>query len=169
MPALIAALLVAQLVTGPVRPAPRGKAKVPPKPTPAAAPLCDGDYADALPAEKASAILDASKDPFAFAIRHVALVKLMADPQADIAVLKAKKQLPLMSWRIGRSASLRPGNLVYVRGFPLGAFAALNTGKVLNPMTVDSEKGWNHTDFVVDALLSSGNSGSPVFAVTCRT
>src|SRR5438132_5957239 len=72
MPALIAALLVAQLVTGPVRPAPRGKAKVPPKPTPAAAPLCDGDYADALPAEKASAILDASKDPFVFAIRNTA-------------------------------------------------------------------------------------------------
>src|SRR5438067_941912 len=237
----------------------KGKpAKPPAKPAaqPAHPPLCSGDYADALPPEKASSILDTAKQPFVFAIRntatyehvyygrdgklrraylrslvhgtgfgyrivngetqlvtnehvasqpdvtdeehavegvptgskkvreqlkivrdenddyepgHVALVKLMADPQADIAVLKAKKQLPLMSWRIGRSASLRPGNLVYVRGFPLGAFAALNTGKVLNPMTVDSEKGWNHTDFVVDALLNSGNSGSPVFAVSCRT
>ncbi len=100
---------------------------------------------------------------------HVMLVKVLSDAQADIAVLKAKKMLPVMPWRVGRSAALRPGNLVYVRGFPLGAFAALNTGKVLNPMTLDAERGWNHTDFVVDALLNSGNSGSPVFAVSCRT
>jgi serine protease Do len=58
---------------------------------------------------------------------------------------------------------------VQVRGFPLGAFAALNSGKVLNPSTVDTERGWNHTDFVVDALLNAGNSGSPVFAISCRT
>ena len=100
---------------------------------------------------------------------HIALVKLLSDPQADIAVLKARKQLPLMPYRIGRSAALRPGNLVQVRGFPLGAFAALNTGKVVNPMTHDTERGWNHADFMIDALLASGNSGSPVFAVSCRT
>ena len=40
---------------------------------------------------------------------------------------------------------------------------------MLNPLTVDSERGWNHADFVVDALLNAGNSGSPVFAVSCRT
>jgi len=45
----------------------------------------------------------------------------------------------------------------------------VNTGKVLNPMTHDSERGWNHVDFMIDALLASGNSGSPVFAVSCRT
>jgi len=56
-----------------------------------------------------------------------------------------------------------------VRGFPLGAFAALNTGKVLNPLTHDIERGWNHADFMIDALLASGNSGSPVFAISCRT
>jgi serine protease Do len=100
---------------------------------------------------------------------HVLLTKLLSDGQADIAVLKAKKQLGLMPYRIGRSGALRPGNLVQVRGFPLGAFAALNTGKVLNPMTVDTERGWNHVDFVIDALLNTGNSGSPVFAISCRT
>src|SRR5258705_7684325 len=100
---------------------------------------------------------------------HVPLAKLLSDTQADIAVLKARKQLPVMPYRLGRSAALRPGNLVQVRGFPLGAFAAVNTGKVLNPMTHDTERGWNHVDFMVDALLASGNSGSPVFAVSCRT
>jgi serine protease Do len=256
MPALVLALLLAQVVPATAK----GKARPPPAKPAAAKPvapvLCSGDYADALPVEKANAILDAAKDAFVFAIRntatyehvyyghdgklrraylrsvvhgtgfgyrivsgetqivtnehvasqpdvtdddhpvegvptgskkvreqlkivrdenddyepgHVILTKLLSDPQGDIAVLKAKKQLGVSPWRIGRSASLRPGNLVYVRGFPLGAFAALNTGKVLNPMTVDSERAWNHVDFVVDALLNSGNSGSPVFAISCRT
>src|SRR5437764_5629671 len=254
MSALLVALLIAQAHAAPSR----GKAKPPAaKPAPAQpAPLCNGDYGDVLPVEKASAILDAAKDPYVFAIRntatyehvyyghdgklrraylrsvvhgtgfayrvvsgetqlvtnehvasqpdvtedehsvegvptgskkvreqlkivrdenddyepgHVPLLKALSDPQADIAVLKAKKRLGAMPFRIGRSAALRPGNLVQVRGFPLGAFAALNTGKVLNPMTVDSERGWNHSDFVVDALLNSGNSGSPVFAISCRT
>jgi serine protease Do len=239
-----------------------GKGKPPKataKPAPAQekpAPLCAGDYADALPAEKAAAILDAVKEPFVFAIRniatyehvyygrdgklrraylrsvvhgtgfayrvvngetqvvtnehvasqpevtdddhpvegvppgskkvreqlkivrdetddyepgHVALSKALSDAQADIAVLKARKQLPVMPYRLGRSGALRAGNLVQVRGFPLGAFAALNTGKVLNPMTHDSERTWNHSDFMIDALLSAGSSGSPVFAVSCRT
>ena len=256
MPALIVAVLLAQAAS----PAAAVKGQRPPaRPAaakPAPPPLCAGDYADALPAEKAAAILDAVKEPFVFAIRntatyehvyygrdgklrraylrsvvhgtgfayrivngetqlvtnehvasqpevtddehpvegiptgskkvreqlkivrdetddyepgHVSLTKVLSDPQADIAVLKARKVLGTMPYRVGRSSALRPGNLVQVRGFPLGAFAALNIGKVLNPMTHDSERGWNHSDFMVDALLASGNSGSPVFAVSCRT
>src|SRR3954468_1862430 len=252
--ALIAALIAAQPVPA------VAKAK-PPKARPAPVapqhpPLCAGDYADALPPEKAAAILDAVKEPFVFAVRntatyehvyyghdgklrraylrsvvhgtafayhivngetqlvtnehvasqpdvtddehpvegvptgskkvreqlkivrdetddyepgHVPLSKLMSDTQADIAVLKARKQLAVMPYRLGRSAALRAGNLVQVRGFPLGAFAALNSGKVLNPITHDSERAWNHVDFMVDALLASGNSGSPVFAISCHT
>src|SRR6185503_8080604 len=33
----------------------------------------------------------------------------------------------------------------------------------------DVEQGWDHVDFVVDALLSEGNSGSPVLALSCAT
>jgi serine protease Do len=223
MTALLAAMLVAQaaspghMQSKPKKPPPKAAEKpaAPPQP----APLCPGDYADALPAEKASAILDSVKQPFVFAIRntatyehvyyghdgklrraylrsvvhgtgfgwkvvngetqvvtneHVAsqpdvLGKVLSDPAADLAVLKAKKTLSVMPWRVGRSSALRAGNLVYVRGFPLGAFAALNMGKVLNPMTADTERSWDHADFVVDALLNAGNSGSPVFAISCRT
>jgi serine protease Do len=261
MTALLLALVVAQAVPA-AKPKATGKTAAPPaaKPVPAKAvpvpPLCNGDYADTLPAEKANAILDAAKDPFVFAIRntttyehvyygregklrraylrsvlhgtgfsyrivngetqivtnehvasqpevtddehpvegiptgskkvreqlkivhdeaddyepgHVPLTRLLSDPQSDIAVLKAHRQLGVMPYRIGRSASLRAGNLVQVRGFPLGAFAALNTGKVLNPSMIDSERAWNHTDIMVDALLNVGNSGSPVFAISCRT
>jgi serine protease Do len=256
VPALAIALMLAQAVAAPARGKPT---KAPAKPSvthPVRPQLCAGDYADALPPEKAAAILDAVKEPFVFAIRntatyehvyygrdgklrraylrsvvhgtafayrvlngetqlvtnehvasqpdvtdeehavdgvptgskkvreqlkivrdetddyepgHIALGKLLSDTQADIAVLKARKQLPVMPYRIGRSAALRPGNLVQVRGFPLGAFAALNSGKVLNPLTHDTERGWNHADFMIDALLASGNSGSPVFAISCRT
>ena len=253
--ALIVALIAAQPLPAAAKAKP-AKARPAPAAPPQPPPLCAGDYADALPAEKAAAILDAVKEPFVFAVRntatyehvyyghdgklrraylrsvvhgtafayrivngetqlvtnehvasqpdvtdddhpvegvppgskkvreqlkivrdetddyepgHIALTKVLSDPQADIAVLKARKQLAVMPYRIGRSSALRPGNLVQVRGFPLGAFAALNTGKVLNPMTHDSERGWNHSDFMIDALLSSGNSGSPVFAVSCRT
>jgi S1-C subfamily serine protease len=235
----------------PKKQGPPGQPKLPASPA-----ICGGDYADALPAEAASRILDAKGDSFVFAIRniatyehvyygrdgklrkaylrsvvhgtgfaikallgetflvtnehvasrpevtddehgvqgippgskkvreqlkivhdesddyepeHVALSRVLSDPAADIAMLKAKKVLPVMPYRLGRSSALRSGNLVTVRGFPLGVFAALNSGKVVNPYTLDTEKAWQHTDFVIDALLSGGNSGSPVFAVSCRT
>ena len=75
----------------------------------------------------------------------------------------------MLPWKIGRSAALRERNVVEVRGFPLGAFQATNVGKVVSAFDHDSYHEWDHDDFVVDALLSSGNSGSPVLAVSCRT
>jgi S1-C subfamily serine protease len=99
----------------------------------------------------------------------VALQRVAVDPQRDAAVLKAKVLLPVLPWKIGRSAALRERNVVEVRGFPLGAFAATNVGKVVSAYDHDDEREWDHDDFVVDALLSSGNSGSPVLAVSCRT
>src|ERR1051325_6037373 len=178
-----------------------------PAPAPAAT-LCDGDYADSVPAARASEILDGVKEQFVFAIRniatyervyygrdgklrrnyirsvvhgtglayevkdgetlivtnehvanrpevtddeppvegvppgskkvreqlkivrdeeddyepgHVALKLALSDSASDIAIVKAHKILPVMPFRIGRSSALRPGNLVQVRGFPLGA------------------------------------------------
>src|SRR6267378_111918 len=223
MRALVIALVLAQALPA----AAKSKAKAPAKPAKPAAPqppspppsLCSGDYADALPAEKAASILDAVKQPFVFAIpntatyehvyygrdgklrraylrsvvhgtafayrivngetqlvtnEHVAGQPDVTDDEHAVEGVptgskKVREQLQMMPYRLGRSAALRPGNLVQVRGFPLGAFAAVNTGKVLNPMTHDTERGWNHVDFMIDALLASGNSGSPVFAVSCRT
>ncbi len=253
-------LLAALVLAAPAAPA-RSRAKKPPAATPAAvapqkAPLCEGDYADAVPPAAASQVLDGVREQFVFAIRntatyehvyygrdgklrrgyvrsvvhgtgfayrvrdgetlivtnqhvaerpdvtddehpvdgvptgskkvreqlkivrnedddyepgHVALARVLSDAPADIAIVKAHKLLPVMPFRFGRSSALRPGNLVQVRGFPLGAFSAVSVGKVVNPYTEDTEKGWSHSDFVIDALLSAGNSGSPVFAVSCRS
>ncbi len=90
----------------------------------------------------------------------VPLTRVVADPQLDVAVLKARVALPVMPWKIGRSASLRERNVVNVRGFPLGIIKADNVGKVVSAFDHDDFKEWEHDDFVVDALLAAGNSGS---------
>ncbi len=100
---------------------------------------------------------------------QIPLAPVVADAALDVAVLKTTHPLRVMPYRIGRSSRLRVGNAVLVRGYPLGAFAASNTGKVISVGQADTEHGWNHQDFAVDALLNVGNSGSPVLAVSCRT
>ncbi|HZS39617.1 MAG TPA: trypsin-like peptidase domain-containing protein [Polyangia bacterium] len=99
----------------------------------------------------------------------VPLTHVVTDRQLDAAVLRAKVTLPIIPWKIGRSTALKPRNVVQVRGFPLGAFAAINVGKVISAYDHDDYKDWDHDDFVIDALLSAGNSGSPVLAVSCAT
>ncbi|HET9594553.1 MAG TPA: serine protease [Anaeromyxobacteraceae bacterium] len=98
-----------------------------------------------------------------------ALEPVLADEALDLAILKTRQPLQVMPYRLGRSAALRVGNAVQVRGYPLGAFAAANTGRVIGVAQPDRERGWSHEDFAIDAPLNAGNSGSPVFAVSCRT
>jgi serine protease Do len=99
----------------------------------------------------------------------ISLTPVVADPLLDASVLKTRTSLKTMPYRIGRSSALRVGNVVAVHGFPLGAFAATNLGKVVNAYDRDTAKEWDHVDFVTDALLSPGSSGSPVLALSCRT
>jgi serine protease Do len=100
---------------------------------------------------------------------QIPLKLIAADPRLDAAILKAGRRLTVLPYAIGKSQALRQGNAVEVRGFPLGLLHAVNTGKVVNPYDLDVEQGWDHVDFVIDALLSEGNSGSPVLALSCRT
>ncbi len=100
---------------------------------------------------------------------QIALQRVAADPLLDAAILKAPQKLTVLPYKIGRSAALRQGNAVIVRGFPLGVMQAVSSGKVVNPYDRDQEQGWDHVDFVVDALLSEGNSGSPVLAASCKS
>ncbi|HEY6098403.1 MAG TPA: serine protease, partial [Anaeromyxobacter sp.] len=99
----------------------------------------------------------------------VPLARVAADPQLDVAVLRARGALPVVPWKLGRSAALRERNAVDVRGFPLGVLRTNNVGKVTSAYQHHEDRDWEHDDFAVDALLSPGNSGSPVFAVSCRT
>ena len=94
---------------------------------------------------------------------------VVTDPQLDVAILRAHAPLQVMPWKVGRSAALRERNVVEVRGFPLGAFRATNIGKVVSAHDHDDYGDWDHDDFVIDALLSSGNSGSSVLAVSRAT
>ena len=132
----------------------------------------DGVKVDGVPAgckrvSESLALVDNENDRYQ--ADDVPLARVVSDPQLDAAVLRAKVMLPVLPWKLGRSASLRDRNVVEVRGFPLGAFAATNEGKVISAFDHDDERNWDHDDFVIDALLSAGNSGSPVLAVSCKT
>lgn len=112
-------------------------------------------------------LVDNEKD--AFEGDDVPLTRVVTDPALDVAVVKSKANLNTMPWKLGRSSALRDRNVVEVRGFPLGAFKATTQGKVTSSYDHDDYQDWDHDDFVVDAQLSSGNSGSPVLAVSCAT
>jgi serine protease Do len=99
----------------------------------------------------------------------IPLELVAADPRLDLAIVRAAAALPLMPWQIGRSRELRERNAVVVQGFPLGRLRAENVGKVVAAHDHDTYRAWDHDDFVVDALLSPGHSGSPVFATSCQT
>jgi len=112
-------------------------------------------------------IVDSEADNYA--TDDLPLTRVVTDTALDAAVLRSSKTLPVLPWRVGRSSDLRVRNVVDVRGFPLGVFSATNVGKVVSEHDHDGFKDWNHDDFVIDALLSQGNSGSPVLAVSCHT
>ena len=112
-------------------------------------------------------IVDGERD--GYAADDIPLVRVVVDPALDIAILRAHAKLGIIPWRVGKSAALLARNIVEVKGFPLGEFQATNVGKVISPYDHDVQGDRNHDDFVVDALLSSGGSGSPVFAVSCKT
>jgi serine protease Do len=129
--------------------------------------VVDGVPAGCKRVSEAIRIVDNEDDDFDR--DDIPLTKVVSDPELDAAVLKTKSQLTLMPWKIGKSSALRERDVVEVRGFPLGAFRATNVGKVISPHDHDDQGEWNHDDFVIDALLSAGNSGSPVLAVSCKT
>jgi hypothetical protein len=104
-----------------------------------------------------------------YAADDIPLSRVIVDPVLDVAVLRAHTKLEIIPWRIGKSAALVARNVVQVKGFPLGEFQATNVGKVISPYEHDGQGVRNHDDFIVDALLTSGGSGSPVFAVSCKT
>lgn len=99
----------------------------------------------------------------------IALARVVDDRALDVAVVRAKAKLRILPYRTGHSAALSTGDVVIVRGFPLGVFQAYNTGKIINTLDDDRYKQWDHVDFIVDAQLSNGNSGSPVLALNRKT
>ena len=101
--------------------------------------------------------------------QQVVLQPVVVDGALDVAVLASRDPLRVMPYRFGRSADLHVGDAVLARGYPLGAFPAANAGRVIGLGQRDVERGWDHEDFAVDALLNLGSSGSPVLAVSCQT
>lgn len=118
-------------------------------------------------ASDALAIVDDDHDNYT--PDDVPLERVVVDPALDIAVLRAHAALGVIPWRVGASGDVTTRTAVLVKGFPLGEFRATNVGKVISTHSHDEQGDWDHEDFVVDALLTSGGSGSPVLAVSCKT
>jgi serine protease Do len=135
--------------------------------------VTDDDHAvDGVPSgckriADALSIVDDDRDDYAG--DDIPLERVVVDAPLDIAILRAHAKLQVIPWKLGISGNLAPRDLVEVKGFPLGAFRATNVGKVISAHDHDDFREWDHDDFVVDALLSQGNSGSPVLAVSCKT
>ena len=135
--------------------------------------VTDADHpVDGVPAgckrvSDALRIVDNDHDDYA--ADDIPLTRVVVDPTLDIAILKAKSKLEIMPWKVGKSAAIAARTSVEVKGYPLGAFSATNVGKVVSAYDHDDFGAWNHDDFVVDALLTHGGSGSPVLAVSCKT
>lgn len=100
---------------------------------------------------------------------QLTLSPVVSDEALDVAVLSAPARLEPLPYRTGSARDLRLGDAVLVRGFPLGAFPAANAGRVVALGQRDLDRGWDHEDFAIDALLNLGSSGSPVLAVSCTT
>ncbi|MCX7943614.1 MAG: serine protease [Deltaproteobacteria bacterium] len=90
-------------------------------------------------------------------------------PELDAAILEGKVNMDPIPYKFGLSSELKTGNFVMIKGFPLGIFNVSNTGKVINVNLEDNDGEWHHKDFVIDAQLNTGQSGSPVFAINCET
>jgi hypothetical protein len=90
-------------------------------------------------------------------------------PELDAAILEGKVNMEPIPYKLGTSSELKTGNVVMIKGFPLGIFNVSNTGKVINVNVEDNDGEWRHIDFIIDAQLNTGQSGSPVFAVNCST
>lgn len=109
------------------------------------------------------------KEDDGYAKDDIPLQRVLADTALDVSVLKAPVQVAVIPFAFGQSTALQVGNAVQVRGFPLGALQTVSVGRVINPREHDTEGQWDHYDFVTDAQLSTGNSGSPVLAISCKT
>ena len=135
--------------------------------------VTDGDHpVDGVPAgckRVADSLRIVDNDHDDYAADDVPLTRVVVDPALDVAVLRAKATLQIMPWKVGHSAKVTARTAVEVKGYPLGAFRATNVGKVVSAYDHDDYGAWNHDDFVIDALLTHGGSGSPVLAVSCKT
>ncbi|HEY4392938.1 MAG TPA: serine protease, partial [Polyangia bacterium] len=129
--------------------------------------VVDGVPAGCKKVSESLTLVDNEHD--AYVLDDIPVSRVVTDPQLDVAVLKAHAELQVMRWKVGHSAGLGERDVVEVRGFPLGAFRATNVGTVVSLHDHDDYGDWDHEDFVIDALLSAGNSGSPVLAVSCAT
>lgn len=129
-----------------------------------------------------------SSDGFIFTAKHVTdgdsgsyvvtlddgteypVVKALEVKDHDVAILKIEPKEPLPFCRLANVKDMRPGDLLFIMGSPLGTmnFNSVTLG-IISCLERDMDKwlprykyGWTPT-FQSDAAAYPGNSGGPVF------
>ena len=95
---------------------------------------------------------------------------LAADPEHDLALLRAKTTKPLQAISMARSSDLMLGETIIALGNPFGFENSVTTGivsAVRREITVGSGSGAVHYKDLVQtsALINPGNSGGPLVNV----
>ena len=94
--------------------------------------------------------------------RHFVAIVANRHPERDLAVLKIAAS-DLLAVEVGDSATVRPGQIVFAIGHPLGYRDAVSAGIVVAAGQAATESGPRTGDYLqTDVALLPGNSGGPL-------
>ncbi|MCB6180019.1 trypsin-like peptidase domain-containing protein [Rhodobacter sp. Har01] len=101
--------------------------------------------------------------------REYAATLLLADPQADLAILKVAAEAPLPALELGDSEALQVGDLVLAIGNPFGVGQTVSSGIVSGLARSALQVGDGTGYFVqTDAPINPGNSGGALVDMAGR-
>ena len=85
----------------------------------------------------------------------------------DIAVISTDKLITYYTGEVGDSSTVKNGDKILIVGFPLAVTKVHSNGEITSADFVDEYEPfeWNYNGFLLNAPISPGNSGSPVFKI----
>lgn len=96
---------------------------------------------------------------------NISLELVVTDEKLDMAVLKTTRKLNVYPYKRGKSSELLSGNIARAEGYPQALIKATTQGIISTATNPNKEVTFEDEDFVIDAAINPGNSGSPVFAL----
>ena len=95
---------------------------------------------------------------------YTAHTMVLKDEMTDLAVIAIMETGEMTVARLGKSASLRVGEEIYVIGNPLGTLAGTMTDGIISAQAVEIFVGDHYMELLqTNAAINPGNSGGPMF------